>query len=103
MTQDVVNTWITGQQAIADKVLNQAYDAVGNLGEARFTITVVFSDDVTPPTLTVPDDITLTIKTDETAAGTPADSTGKFEEIPHFCYRVHISRLHVHWNKRTEF
>ena len=33
MTQDVVNTWITGQQAIADKVLNQAYDAVGGTEE----------------------------------------------------------------------
>ena len=29
MTQEVVDTWITGQQAIADKVLNKAYDAVG--------------------------------------------------------------------------
>jgi len=33
MTQDVVNTWITGQQAIADKTINQAHDAVGGTEE----------------------------------------------------------------------
>ena len=29
MSQEVVNTWITGQQAIADKTINQAHEAVG--------------------------------------------------------------------------
>ena len=33
MSQDVVNTWITGQQAIADKTINQAHDAVGGTEE----------------------------------------------------------------------
>ena len=33
MSQDVVNTWITGQQAIADKTINQAHEAVGGTEE----------------------------------------------------------------------
>jgi len=33
MTQDVVNTWITGQQAIADKTIDQAHEAVGGTEE----------------------------------------------------------------------
>ena len=33
MTEEVVNTWITGQQALADKVVNQAHDAVGGQQE----------------------------------------------------------------------
>ena len=33
MSQEVVNTWTTGQQAIADKTINQAHEAVGGTEE----------------------------------------------------------------------
>ena len=33
MSEDVVNTWITGQQALADQIINKSHDAVGGKQE----------------------------------------------------------------------
>ena len=33
MTEEVVNTWITGQQALADNIITQAHDAIGGQKE----------------------------------------------------------------------